>query len=336
MSEARIKVIYDNTDITPLVVSVESTGLSTSPSRDLRVLLKNTLDGRKQAVRFEKGKRIEFRNQSHVRFVGVIFSTDITEKGDMRITAYDENIYLLKSVETRVFTNAKASDIARRLCADFGIPVGNISDTGYIIPRLIIRNQQTLFDIILKALTLTKQQTGKRFFVWSKNGRLMITSGTAQKSQYLIEAGRNILNANYSESIEETKTRVKVIGGKDDKFVATAKDTALEKQIGVMQAIEKMDEKATKSQVEQRAKQLLKERAVIDDQATITALGIDEVITGTAVYVREPMTGIIGGYYVTGDSHSYRNGLHTMALELTHTYDLPPIEITKEELGVEK
>jgi hypothetical protein len=337
MSEARLKVIYDSSyDITPIVTSAEWSGHSEKPNRQLSLILKNTLDGRKQAMTFEKGKRIEFRNQSFIRFIGVIFSTNINEKGDMQITAYDENIYLLKSVETRKFSKVKASDIAKKLCKDFGIEYGQISDTGYVIPKLIFRNNQTLYDILLKALTLTRNQTGKRFFIWNKNGRLMLTSGVEQKGQYMIEAGTNIVNASYSESIEETKTRVKVTGGKEGKFVSTEKDANLEKHYGIMQVIEKMDEDATKSQVEQRAKQLLKERAVIDDTATITALGIDEVITGTAVYVREPMTGIIGGYYITSDSHSYQNGLHLMTLELSHTYDLPPIEITKEELGVEQ
>ncbi|KQL18862.1 XkdQ/YqbQ family protein [Cytobacillus solani] len=334
MSEARLKVIYDNDlEITPLVISADLSGHSEKPNRQLSLTLKNTIDGHKQAVSIAKGKRIEFRNNNTVRFIGVIFSTDINEKGDMQITAYDENIYLLKSVETRKFSKVKASDIARRLCADFGIEYGQIADTGYVIPTLICR-EKTLYEILLMALTLTRKQTGKRFFIWSKNGRLMITSGVEQKAQYLIEAGTNIISASYSESIEETKTRVKVIGGKDGKFVATAKDSALEKQYGIMQAVEKMDEDATKSQVEQRAKTLLKERAVIDDQATVTALGIDEIITGTAVYVREPMTGIIGGYYVTSDSHTYQNGSHMMTLELSHTYDLPTIEISKEELGI--
>lgn len=334
MSEARLQVIYDNDlDITPLVISAELSGHSEKPNRQLTLSIKNTLDGRKQAVSIKNGKRMEFRNQNQVLFIGIVFSTDINRNGDMQVTIYDENIYLLKTFESRKFSKVKASDIARRLCADFGIPIGHISDTGYIIPTLICR-EKSLYEIMLMALTVTRKQTGKRFFIWSKNGRLMITTGSEQVSKYLIESGTNILEASYSESIEETKTRVKVIGGKDGKFVATAKDSALEKQYGIMQAVEKMEEDATKSQVEQRAKTLLKERAVIDDQATITALGIDEIITGTAVYVREPMTGIIGGYYVTSDNHSYQNGSHTMTLELSHTYDLPQIEISKEELGI--
>jgi hypothetical protein len=328
-----IAVTYDGMDITPLVKSVEWSGHSESPYRSLNVSLINTLNGRTQAVKFANGKAIEFWNTTERLFRGVLFAIDITDKGEMSLTAYDENIYLTKSTESRKFTNVKASDIAKRICSDFGIPVGKISDTGYVIPKLICR-EKSLYDILLMALTLTKKQTGKRFFITNKAGKFHLTAAADQTSKWLIENGSNITGANYSQSIEETITQVKVIGGKDDAIVVTQKNAGLQKLYGVMQTVEKLDEDSTRSQVEQRAQTLLKERGVIDDQATVDALGIDEVVTGTAVYVRESMTEIIGGYYVSSDSHSFsNNGAHTMSLVLSATYDLPPMEIDKEVLG---
>jgi hypothetical protein len=327
-----INVRYDKYDITEIVTSVEWSGHSERPFRQISVSLKNKVDGEKQALKIKNGGQMEFRNDGTLLFRGVVFSTDISERGDMNVTAYDENVYLTKSTENRKFTNVKASEIARRICSDFSIPVGKISDTGYVIPKLIMRDK-TLYDILLYALTLTRKQTGKRFFIGNEGGKFYLRSATEKTSRYLLERGRNITGASYSESIEDTKTQVKVIGGKDDKYVVKLKNDALAKKYGVMQAVEFMDEKATKSQVEQRAKTLLKESGFIDDQANVEVIGFDDIITGTAVYVREPMTGIIGGYYVTGDSHSFHNGLHTMSLELSATYDLPKIEIEKEALG---
>ncbi|QVY62992.1 XkdQ/YqbQ family protein [Cytobacillus gottheilii] len=330
MSEARISVIYDSQDITQLVESVTWSGSSEKPNRQLDVTLINTLDGRKQAVTFAPGKAIEFSNNGTRLFRGVLFASNIDDRGRLNITAYDENVYLVKSKETRKFTNVKASDIARRLCSDFGIPIGKISDTGYVIPRLNCRTK-TLYDILLMALTLTKKQTGKRFFLSSKDGKLNLMTASEQNTRWLIENGSNLVSASYSQSIEDTITQIKVIGGKEDSIVVTQKNAGLQRLYGVMQEVETMDEKATRSQVEQRAQTLLKERGVIDDQATVDALGIDEVISGSAVYVRESMTEIIGGYYVSSDTHTFSaNGTHTMALVLSATYDLPPIEIEKE------
>jgi hypothetical protein len=329
-----ITVLYENLDISQIVKSVEWSGHSEKPNRQISVSLKNTIDGRKQLIKFEHGKRLEFRNDNKTLFVGVIFATDVTEIGDFNITAYDENVYLLKSKESRVFKNVKASDIARRLCSDFGVPVGNIADTGYVIPKLIIRGS-TLHEIIVKALTLTREQTGKRFFISMPDGKFTMLPFTENQSKWIIEAGSNLSTASYSQSIEETKTRVKIIGGKDDAIVVTKTNGTLESMYGVMQEVEYMDENVTKSQVEQRAAQLLKDRGVIDDQASVTALGIDDVMTGVSIYVKEPMTGIMGAYFVTSDTHTFTPTSHMMTLELSATYELPALEVGKEELGIE-
>lgn len=329
---AEISVIYDNYDVTPLVKSVEWSGHSEKPNRQLNVSLANTLNGRSQAVKINKGRFVEFRNNGTLLFRGVVFSTNISDRGDLDMTVYDENYYLLKSSDSRKFTNVKASEIIVRLCKDFGIPYGTITNTGYVIPKLIFR-EKTLHDMILYALTLTKKQTGKRYFLSNRSGKLYLTAPESNPSKWVIEAGSNLTAASYSTSIEETKSRVKVVGGKNDAIVVTLTNNSLAKSYGIMQEVELMEEKSTKSQVEQRARALLKERGVIDDQASVDAIGIDSVVTGTAVYVNEPMTGIVGGYYVTSDTHRFANGAHTMSLELSFTYDLPKIEIEKEVLG---
>jgi hypothetical protein len=208
------------------------------------------------------------------------------------------------------------------LCSDYGIPVGSIADTGYVIPSLIIQDK-SLYDTILQALTLTKNQTGRRFFISSSAGKFYLQPLASTSSKYVIEVGTNLTDASYSKSIEDTVTQVKVLGGKNDVYVVKKKDATLAAKYGIMQAIETMDEKATKAQVEQRASALLKEKAVINDQASVDALGVDDVITGVKVTVHEPMTGLSGSYYVSSDTHTYENGNHTMSLELSYTYDLP-------------
>ncbi|MNN31426.1 hypothetical protein D3C81_1451140 [compost metagenome] len=88
----------------------------------------------------------------------------------------------------------------------------------------------------------------------------------------------------------------------------------------------------TKSQMDQRAKQLLKDLATIEDQAQIECLGIPDVVSGSCVYVKESITGILGGYYVSADDHKFENGSHMMSLTLSATDDIPKMEY-KEEKG---
>jgi hypothetical protein len=329
--QSDIKVIYDNTDITPVVQSVEWSGDVMQACRTLNVTLTNTLDGIKRLFTFEKGREIRFYNAGVELFRGVIFADEISSDGTHSITAYDENIYLTKSIDSRKFVKMKASDIVKRLCSDFGIPVGSIADTGYVIPKLILRDK-TLYDMIITALTETKKHTGRRFILLNKGGKLVLQERKAQVTQFVIENGVNIISARYSQSIEDLKTQVKVVGGDDEKnpIVATVKNDALIKKFGIMQHLENADSELKKSQIEQLARQLLKERGTIDDEASVEAIGIDSVIAGTSVYVKEPLTGIMGGYYVITDSHRYENGTHTMSITLSATDELPTLEYEEE------
>ncbi|MGG2024212.1 hypothetical protein AB1282_00240 [Gottfriedia sp. S16(2024)] len=328
-----IKVYYDNYDITTMVKSVEWSGEIEKPHRELSVSVVNTANGRTQLLSFANGKAVKFYNDGDLLFRGVLFNNEINSQGELDITAFDENIYLVKNNDSRIFKNIKASDITKRLCKDFGIPYGSITDTEYVIPKLIIRNK-SLYEIIRIALTVTQKQTGKRFIIGNSGGKLTLMKLGAKTSKWIIESGRNLTDAKYSQSIDDTKTQVKVTGGTEKAPIEiTVKNDSLTKLYGTMQHVEEMDEKAKRSQIEQRAKSLLKELGVIDDQANIEAVGIDEVIASTSIYVKDSMTKIIGGYYVSSDSHKYENGVHTMSLEISATYDLPPMEIDKEVLG---
>lgn len=324
--QAEIKVIYNNIDITPIVMSVEWGGDVMQACRSLRCSIKNTSHNKK-IVTVENGKRIQFFNGETELFRGIVFMNEINIDGLHSIVAYDDNVYLTKSMDTRKFINMKASQIVQRICSDYEIPTGFIADTGYIIPKLILRDK-TLYDMIVTALTETKKHTGRCFILLNKNGKIILQERKSQVTQFIIEDGVNIISARYSQSIEDLKTQVKVVGGDSDKkpIVATVKNDELIKKFGIMQHLENADSKLNKSQIEQLARRLLEEHGTIKDEATVDVIGIDEVIAGTSVYVREKLTGIVGGYYVISDSHRYENGVHTMSLVLSATDELPTLE----------
>lgn len=330
-----IRLLIRDVDIADFIESISWEGHSEKPNRSLTINFKNTVDGRYQAFSVSNGEAIQCYIDNRRIFIGVVFSTDIDESGNMSVTCYDRNYYTLKSNTTRQFKKKKASDIIRLIAKDFNIPIGTIEDTGYVIPKLILRNH-SLYDMMMKALVLTYKQTGKRFFFGNEDGKLTIRQHKNNVTPWILAAGSNLTKASYSVSIEDTKTQVQVVGGKDNKFTHTAKSISSQKLFGVMQHYEEMDEDATKSQVKQRAETLLKEMNVLNDQASVSAIGILDVITGCGVYVREPMTELAGGYYVTSDTHTISDGVHEMQLEISKSLDMPTIEISDEELGIEK
>ena len=329
-------LLNGNTDISDFVKSVDYSGDASKFNRQLSVSLLATNDGRKQAYKLEEGDTITFKYEGKIRFVGVVFSIDISSNGDMSITAYDSNVYLAKSNDNRIFTKKKASDIIKMLAQDFGIPIGNVEDTGFVIPYLKFQNT-SLFDMIVTALTITQEQMGKRYFIGNDNGKLTLKEGATATTKYVFKDGENLISASYSRSIEDTKTQVKVIGGpKGKETVVVAKDDAKRSKYGVLQAVEVLDEKATESQIKQRASALLKEQSQVSEQLSVDVLGVAAVDVGSAVYIQNEMTKTGGAYYVTNITQSYSSDVFTMSLELSRTYELPEIQINDDVTTQEK
>ncbi|OME86928.1 hypothetical protein BK120_08370 [Paenibacillus sp. FSL A5-0031] len=324
-----IRVLYNNElYIEEIVQDVEWSGDVQQAYRTLTVSLLSTLDGSTRIANFEIGRELRFYSEGAELFRGIIFRRDIDQSGVMRLIAYDENVYLTKNMDTRKFVSLTASQIVRQLCTEFGVDFGNITDTKYVIPKLILRDM-TLWNMITTALTVTRKQTGRRYFVYAENGRLNLAERKDRKATYFIESTSNLLTASYTQSIEDLRNQVRVIGGKETApITAVASDSASAARFGIMQHLENADSDATQSEIRQLADQLLKELNVIDDEATISALGYDDTYAGVSVYVYDAMTDIIGNYYVSNDSHTYSNGIHTMLLTLSATDDLPTLEYT--------
>ncbi|WP_246772862.1 XkdQ/YqbQ family protein [Paenibacillus polymyxa] len=328
----QIKLLYDGKYwIEPLVKSATWSGVVAQPHRTLTISYSNTLNADDKRIAFELGKELRFYVDDVGLFRGVIFMYDIDDKGDTTITAYDENVYLTKNIDTQKFVGKTAGAIVSSLCKSFGIPVGTIANTGYVIPKLILRDM-SLWDMITTALTETRKQNNRKFIVYSREGKLFLREKNDEVVRWMLEDGVNITSARRSQSIEEMRTAVKAQGGTDEKpITSTAKDAALIKKYGMMQHVESADSDATASQIQQLAKAKLKELGKVGEDVSVDALGITQVVAGTAVYAFESMTDIVGGYYVNADTHTFTNGTHMMSLTLSKTDDLPKLEYEESE-----
>lgn len=312
------------------VKSIEWSGDVMQASRKLSLSLIYTLDNKTKPYTIEMGKAISFYENSVLLFHGVVFATDVNQNGDLTLTAYDENIYLNKNEETRKFTNKTASQIIKELCKDFEIPVGTIVDTEYIIPKFIVRDK-TLWDTFITALSITQDHKGHKFLLYSWQGKLNLVFRKEQAVKWVIENRVNLLDASYSQTIEETRTKVKLINSsKTNASTTVTTNTAIANKLGIMQHVETVDGEMTPSQMKQMAEELLAELSQIKDTASVNALGNSELFAGKAVYVIEPMTGIVGAYYVITDSHTYEGSMHRMSLTLSATDELPKVDYSDE------
>lgn len=316
-----------------IVTSMTWSGDITQAFRQLTVEIKNTVDGVSQAVNIELGRELRLLTEDDVElFRGVIFSFDINATGAMTITAYDENVYLTKNTDSKRFVAMTASAIIRELCTEFGIETGEIADTSYVIPKLILRDK-TLWDMMTIALTETRKQTGGRFLLTAKGGALHLVRRGEKVVKYVFDDETNLTSASYSQSIDDLRNQVKVIGGDEQKKLLTAivKDQALIDRFGIMQHLERMDTDAKQAEVDQKARELLDQLGKIRDEASVEALGNVEVTAGTAVYVKDSLTSVVGAFYVIADTHTFTNGMHTMSLTISGDESLPRLEYDEPE-----
>lgn len=339
-------------DISELVSSMQFGGEIKSAARKLEVSFIYGTDYFIPKLKVKNGSLLRLFSNDKELIRTVIFSNGKNDKGDFRATGYTHGIYLTKNKDTKIFRNMKAGQIAQSLCSEFGIPVGEIDDTKIQLDKLILRDK-TLWDMILIAVTETTKQSGIKYRMFFKEGKLYIKEKAKQYVMWVLEEGVNLLAADYSASIENMKNQVKVVGKlpkeskqkynpaadsdwdapstqQDDEqqeFIYVAKNEKLQEMYGLMQEIkEESGDDITQSKIIQIANEMLAELAKEEIEANVEAIGLDDVEAGMAVYIVESTTGLVGSYYVEQDAHNIEGNSHTMKLKLTLTNDVPELK----------
>lgn len=317
-------------DVTQLVEQVKWKGRKGSSSRTLAVTLIDD-DGYKHArsgIDVEQGHQCIFSYDGTELFRGIIMAQTQSHQKKLQFTAYDNGIYLANNKDTFCYENKTASDVFRDCCARFGLPVGEVAKCSYKIPELT-KSKTTAFDAIADALSLDFDATGIRHYVASSKGKLSLLTRRENILQWVIEVGQNITSYSYSRSIEDIKTRVKMVS-KEGTTVAEKSNAELEKKIGIFQEIDQPDESLTAAQVNDLIASIMEEKGTPERTLTVEAMGIAEVISGIGVYIIIPELGISRTFYVDEDTHTFEDNKHTMSLKLNYANDL-----AKEEKGAE-
>lgn len=318
-------------DISDFVAGVQYSGDIQSAARKLELSVLSGTDVFIPKLEIRKGGLLTLFSEEKELMRAVVFREDRDDKGNVKVTGYTHGIYLAKNKDTHVFTRMKASQIAEKICSEFQIPTGTVEDTKEVFTSLIFR-EKTLWDMIVIALTETTKRTGIKYRMFFKEGKLNLCEKRTQYTSWMLEEGVNLMSANISSSIEETKNAVKVIGrnsmdSKEEGPSYTAEDAQSQKLYGVLQEVsEESGSDISQSKLRQIAENKLKELGKEQIETSVEALGIDDVEAGMAVYVKETATGLTGTYYVEQDDHTIGGNSHTMRLKLALTDEVPKLE----------
>ncbi|MEG7354671.1 phage portal protein [Bacillus inaquosorum] len=271
-----------------------------------------------------EGDTVLFKWKGKELFRGIVFARTPDEH-TLAFSAYDMLQYLVKNQDVYVFSNQRADQMIRRIANDFQIPTTSIANTGHTIKSLVIKNDTTLYDIILKALKQTKSQTGRHYQLYSEKGKLGLRAWPDPSEVWVLETGVNITGYQYSTSINDTATRVVLRRQKDKKtYKASAKDSSGLNKYGVLQYTETVTDDINQAQLQQRADvRLAEKKGVKKELKNIQAVGIPVVQSGLPVYISIPEAGIKKTYWVDTDRHEFKGTKHTMTIDVVEKNTMP-------------
>ncbi len=249
--EAKIYIKHKEKIYQPIVLDDISLSsyIKGSPSELCFDVLKDEI------ISFLEGDRVNLIVNEINMFSGFIFKKTRNKNNVISVVAYDQLRYL-KNKDTYNYSEMTASSVIKMIAKDFYLEVGEIEDSTYIIPSRV-EESNTLFDIILTALDLTKENTGQEFVFFDEFGFLSLRNIENNIVDLLIDED-SFEDFSYTSSIdsdtynsiklkyEDNRTGIREVYVKED-----------EKNIGVWGKLQYFDSLKEEENGNEKAKKLL-------------------------------------------------------------------------------
>ena len=264
---------------------------------------------------FEEGDPVCFYYDNKPVFMGYVFTKKRTREQHIEVTCYDQLRYL-KNKYTYVFENKTATQIIQALCADFGLSVGAMDNTSYVIPAIVEENSAAI-DIMLTVLEETLVNTGNMFIVYDDFGKLTLKNVANMMSGVLI-CDETAENFDYSSSIDSETYNSVVLYYKDktDFKLYHAYDNSTINQWGTLRYFEEVK---NPSIGQNKADSLLKLYNRKTRELKISdAFGDTEVRGGTLIPVRLNLGDVVTNNFMLVEkvTHKFNKDHYTMDLTL--------------------
>jgi len=204
---------------------------------------------------FGEGSSVNLIVNGKTIFFGFIFikQRDKTnESGLIKCTAYDQIRYL-KNKDTYVYENKTATAFIKMIASDYGLNVGSLEETKYLIPTRTEENA-TLLDMIETALDLELTNQKEMFVLYDDAGKLTLRNISSMRVPLLIDAETGE-NYDYTSSIDEqTYDQIKLTYDNEEtgkREIYIAKDSAHIKRwggIAILRHVERRRERRGKGE----------------------------------------------------------------------------------------
>lgn len=268
---------------------------------------------------FEEGAIVQVKRGDTGIFQGVVFSRRLDKNNIVSVVAYDQLRYL-KNKMVYTTTGKTAAEIITELAEDFGLTVGELEDTGYVIPRFRA-GEQTLLDMMQTALDETTRNTQNVFVLYDDYGKLMVKNMENMGVNILIDS-ETAENFQFSSTIDkDTFNRVKLYFDNKDTMmrdVWISEDSDTIGRWGLLQLVQSVNPEKSSS-LSAKAEAMLKNYNRVRRELSIrNAFGYDGVRGGSSLWLKLTIDGTDYQMRVLVDRvrHVFRNNEHFMDLDV--------------------
>ncbi len=193
---------------------------------------------------FSEGSVVQLMEDDRGIFEGFVFKQQRDKDGIISVTAYDQLRYL-KNKDTIVYEEMTAAEFVQKIAGDYGLQVGTLEDTGYVIASRVEENT-SLLEMVESALDLTLTGSGELYVLYDDFGRLMLKNLSSmyvkEQEQYLLIDEETGENFEYTSSIDDnTFNQIKLTYDNEEtgkREVYLAKDTGNINRWGLLQHYE--------------------------------------------------------------------------------------------------
>ena len=291
--------------------SVTWSGTENKASREISFTIPwNPYDKGFEKINIKLGDLMVLYDGSKQIFVGTVTDRQKpAEAGSASYVARDFMHYLLRSNTTKKFKKTSPEKITQAVCKELGIKTTDLAKTKINIPSLWFEDK-CIYDIIITAYRKAKAKTGKKYMPVMVGKKVSVIE-KGLDSEVTLDQATDITSANYHDTTDNMVDMVKIFDSKL-KQIGQQQHKKNVATYGVYQATY-TKEKGVDAKKE--AKAML---VGITKEASVEAIGDIRAVAGKCIEVHDKATGLTGKFYITSDTHTFQNGVHTMALDLAY------------------
>lgn len=265
-------------------------------------------------------------------FFGFLMREAGTSNGATKYLAYDPLYFMKRNPDDWYFKGMTATQAFRQLAEKSGVKIASLANTGAVLQPLYYPGAPA-DKVGIDLLARTYEANNKKYWFNYKpdlgSDGLRLFEKVVPKMVWAFQVGINLEKVSYERSIEETATVIKLINRETGKTVTRVDQPAL-KKYGQLVHFEEVDKDEAKT-MEKKAQELLKKLGKVKVTMDVEGINPDQVIpqlySGDVIYVEEPRTKIIGGYYIRNVTQTFESdSLVRLAFDVQAAPEIPEIQ----------